>query len=96
MRTPRRRHEAGDVPEATRIKVDGHSASPVFFEDQKRDAEQLVRHQAMDPESLIEFISPPMKGLLKKRLKRRLMANMVAQAIQQQKQQAKRSGDPEK
>ena len=85
-----------EVPEATRIKVDGHSASPVFFEDQKRDAEQLVRHQAMDPESLIEFISPPMKGLLKKRLKRRLMANMVAQAIQQQKQQAKRSGDPEK
>jgi hypothetical protein len=85
-----------EMPEGTRIKVDGHSSSPVFFEDQKRDAEQLIRHQAMDPESLIEFVNPPMKGLLKKRLKRRLMAGMVAQAIQQQKQQDKRSGNPEK
>jgi hypothetical protein len=85
-----------EMPDGTRIKVDGHSSSPVFFEDQKRDAEQLIRHQAMDPESLIEFVNPPMKGLLKKRLKRRLMAQMIAGAIQSQKQQEKRSGSPEK
>jgi len=50
----------------------------------------------MDPETLIEFINPPMKGLLKKREKRRVMAQLVAQAIQKQKQEEKRHGNPEK
>jgi hypothetical protein len=86
----------GEMPAHTKIKIDGHSSSPVFFEDQKRDAEQLFRAQAMDSETLIEFLNPPMKGLLKKRQKRRVMAQLVAQSIQQQKQEDKRHGNPEK
>lgn len=86
----------GELPQSTKIKVDGHSTSPVFFEDQKKDAEQLFRAGAMDSETLIEFLNVPMKGLLKKRQKRRVMAQLVAQAIQQQKQTEKRHGNPEK
>jgi len=85
-----------ELPSSTRIKVDGHSASPVFVEDHARMAEMMVRAGSMDPETLIEFINPPMKGLLKKREKRRVMAQLVAQAIQKQKQEEKRHGNPEK
>jgi len=86
----------GELPTDTRIRVDGHSSSPVFFEDQKRDAEQLFRAGAIDAETLIEFLNPPMKGLLKKRMRRRVMAQLIAQQIQKQKQQEKRQGSPEK
>lgn len=81
----------GELPRV-RIRVDGHSSSPVFFEDQKRDAEQMFRAQAIDQETLVEFINPPMKNLIKKRMRRRLLAQMIADQLHKKEQSEKRSG----
>ena len=51
------------------VKVDAHSNSPIFMEDSRQLAFQLFNAQAIDKESLLDLLDPPMKQLLKKRLK---------------------------
>jgi hypothetical protein len=51
------------------VKVDAHSNSPIFMEDSRQLAFQLFNAQAIDKESLLDLLEPPMKQLLKKRLK---------------------------
>jgi hypothetical protein len=86
----------GEMPSSTKIKVDGHSASPIFVEDHTKQAEAMVRAGAMDSETMIEFMNPPMKGLLKKRQKRRVMAQLIAEQQHKLQQQEKRSGKEQK
>jgi hypothetical protein len=81
-----------DFPESARVQVDGHSASPLFAEDHGQMAEALRRAGAVDPESLLDLVNPPLKGLLKHRLKRVLFAKMVGEAVVKAEQEAKRSG----
>lgn len=52
------------------VKVDAHSNSPIFMEDQRSLAFNLFKAGAIDKESLIDLLDPPMKQLLKERLKR--------------------------
>ena len=52
------------------VKVDAHSNSPIFMEDLRDLAFNLFKAQAIDKESLIDLLEPPMKDLLKQRLKR--------------------------
>jgi len=52
------------------VKVDAHSNSPIFMEDQRQMAFNLLKAGAIDKESLIDLIEPPMKQLLKDRLKK--------------------------
>jgi hypothetical protein len=52
------------------VKVDAHSNSPIFMEDLRSLAFNLFKAQAIDKESLIDLLDPPMKQLLKERLKR--------------------------
>ena len=54
------------------VKVDAHSNSPIFTEDTKELAFSLFKAQAIDKESLLDMLEPPMKQLLKDKLKRRL------------------------
>jgi len=61
------------------VKVDAHSNSPIFMEDQRQMAFNLLKAGAIDKESLIDLIEPPMKQLLKDRLKK-----MEAKQAQQQ------------
>jgi hypothetical protein len=52
------------------VKVDAHSNSPIFMEDLRALAFNLFKAQAIDKESLIDLLDPPMKQLLKDRLKK--------------------------
>lgn len=51
------------------VKVDAHSNSPIFMEDLRALAFNLFKAQAIDKESLIELLDPPMKQMLKEKLK---------------------------
>jgi hypothetical protein len=51
------------------VKVDAHSNSPIFMEDMRTLAFELLKAGAIDKESLLDLLDPPMKQLLKRRLK---------------------------
>ena len=53
------------------VKVDAHSNSPIFTEDLKTLAFNLFKAGAIDKESLLDLLEPPMKQLLKDKLKRK-------------------------
>lgn len=52
------------------VKVDAHSNSPIFMEDLRSLAFNLFKAQAIDKESLIDLLEPPMKQLLKEKIKK--------------------------
>jgi len=52
------------------VKVDAHSNSPIFMEDLRSLAFSLFKAQAIDKESLLDLLEPPMKQLLKEKLKK--------------------------
>jgi len=52
------------------VKVDAHSNSPIFMEDLRSLAFNLFKAQAIDKESLIDMLDPPMKQMLKEKLKK--------------------------
>ena len=62
------------------VKVDAHSNSPIFMEDLRSLAFNLFKAQAIDKESLIDLLDPPMKQLLKERLKKMDAKAAAAQA----------------
>jgi hypothetical protein len=66
------------------VKVDAHSNSPIFTEDLRQLAFNMFKAGAIDKESLIDLLEPPMKQLLKEKLKR--MEEKQAQQPQQQQQ----------
>lgn len=51
------------------VKVDAHSNSPIFMEDMRTLSFELLKAGAIDKESLLDLLDPPMKQLLKRRLK---------------------------
>jgi hypothetical protein len=65
------------------VKVDGHSNSPIFMEDQRQLAFDLFKSQVIDGESLLDLLDVPMKDLLKERYKV-LQAQKAAAAKEQQ------------
>ena len=67
------------------VKVDAHSNSPIFTEDMRQLAFNMYKAQAIDKESLIDLLEPPMKQLLKDKLKKR----EKQQAAQPQQPQGK-------
>ena len=50
------------------IKVDGHSNSPLFVEDQKSLSFDMLEAKMIDRESAIEMLNPPMKDMLLRKL----------------------------
>jgi len=74
------------------VKVDAHSNSPIFMEDQRQLAFNLLKAGAIDKESLLDLLEPPMKQLLKDRLKK--MEAKQAQQAQQQAQEPKDKPEP--
>ena len=78
------------------VKVDAHSNSPIFTEDLRQLAFNLFKAQAIDKESLLDLLDPPMKQLLKDRLKVMEKKQAEAQAAQAaQQQQPKQSSKPD-
>ena len=72
------------------VKVDAHSNSPIFTEDLRSLAFNLFKAGAIDKESLLDLLEPPMKQELKDRLKR-----MEAKQAAQPQQQPPKQGKPE-
>lgn len=54
-----------DLPPGTTVKVDAHSASPVYAEQVKQDAVVLYKAGAIDAVTLIELMNPPMMETLR-------------------------------
>jgi len=65
------------------VKVDAHSNSPIFTEDLRQLAFNLFKAKAIDTESLLDLLEPPMKQLLKDKLKKK-EAKQEAQPQQQE------------
>jgi len=70
------------------VKVDAHSNSPIFTEDMRQLAFNLYKAQAIDKESLLDLLEPPMKQLLIDKLKKR-------EKNQAQQPQQKPEGKPD-
>jgi hypothetical protein len=77
------------APDDAVIKVDAHSNSPLFVEDQKELAGTMLEAHAIDRESFIDMLNPPMKDVLIRRLSRIMKAEADAAKMKaQQEQQA--------
>jgi rRNA pseudouridine-1189 N-methylase Emg1 (Nep1/Mra1 family) len=72
------------------VKVDAHSNSPIFTEDLRQLAFNLFKAKAIDTESLLDLLEPPMKQLLKDKLKKREAA-MAAQPPPQEPSKQEKS-----
>ena len=77
------------------VKVDAHSNSPIFTEDLRQLAFNLFKAQAIDKESLIDLLEPPMKQLLKDKLKKRELMQAQQQAQKPPQETKKPSGKPD-
>jgi len=77
------------------VKVDAHSNSPIFTEDLRQLAFNLFKAGAIDKESLLDLLEPPMKQQLKERLKKMEEKEAAQQAQQAQMQQSKPQGKPD-
>ena len=77
------------------VKVDAHSNSPIFTEDLKSMAFNLFKTQAIDRESLIDLLEPPMKQLLKEKLKKREKKEAEAAAAAPPQGKAAGGGKPD-
>ena len=73
------------------VKVDAHSNSPIFTEDLRQLAFNLFKAKAIDTESLLDLLEPPMKQLLKDKLKKK----EAASANQPQQQEPPKREKPD-
>jgi hypothetical protein len=69
------------------VKVDSHSNSPLFVEDHKQVAAELLEAHAIDRESFIQMIAPPMEDMLLRKLK--LIEAAEAKAKKEEAEQEK-------
>lgn len=78
------------------VKVDAHSSSPVFVEDQKKMAMELFQLQVIDGEDLLEMLQPQnlqnLQQKYKEMQKRRAQQQAQEQAAEQAAAQAKGGG----
>lgn len=73
------------------VKVDAHSSSPIFIEDQRALARELFQARAIDRAELIEMTDPPGKQTLLRNLKK-IEEKEAAAAKAQQEAAAKKEG----
>lgn len=66
-------------------KVDAHSNSPIFMEDQTALAFKLFDVKAIDRDELLDLVEVPMRELLKERLKSKIEPAEAAAAAEERK-----------
>ena len=81
-----------EFPEDARIRVDGHSSSALFVQDNMVMAEALGRLGLATPTKQIMLMNPPLKAALIHDLRKIEMAKMVAAQVVKAQQGQKRSG----
>ena len=89
---------AEQFPKSYVVKVDGHSNSPLFVEDHKSMAAELLEAKAIDRARFVKMLDPPGKENILTELKeieKKEAAAAQAQAqMEQQKEAAKHGGGP--
>jgi hypothetical protein len=73
-------------------KVDAHSNSPIFMEDQTALAFKLFEVKAIDREELLDLVEVPMRELLKQKLKSKIEPQEAAAAQKEQQLQLVKGG----
>jgi hypothetical protein len=73
-------------------KVDAHSNSPIFMEDQTALAFKLFEVKAIDREELLDLVEVPMRELLKQKLKSKIEPAEAAAAQKEQQLQLIKGG----
>jgi len=73
------------------VRVDAHSSSPIFVEDQRSLADELLQARAIDRHEYIEMKNPPSKQTLQGKLKKIEAAEKAAHD-QEMKAEAQRGG----
>jgi hypothetical protein len=73
-------------------KVDAHSNSPIFMEDQTALAFKLFEVKAIDRDELLDLVEVPMRELLKERLKSKIEPAEAAAAAEERKLQLLHGG----
>ena len=81
--TANRRFIAAQFTKDFVVKVDAHSNSPIFMEDLREMVFNLRKIGAIDNESVLDLLEPPMKQLLKGRLAKMEAAQAQVQATAQ-------------
>jgi hypothetical protein len=74
------------------VRVDAHSSSPIFIEDRKADAMQLLEAGAIDHETLLEMFDPPNQQILREKLKALEAKRAQEQQAENQSKGAKNGG----
>jgi hypothetical protein len=74
------------------VKVDAHSNSPIFVEDQRQFAFELHERNCITREALLEITQPPMQQQLIQDLGKIEAAEKQAKQEEQQAEQAKQAG----
>lgn len=69
---------AGQVSPKAIVKVDSHSSSPIFIEQQSEKAQILFKAEAIDREDLIDAMKPQNQGYLKRKLQTRMALEAAA------------------
>ena len=76
------------------VKVDAHSNSPLFIEDQKSLAVEMLEAHAIDRARFVEMLSPPDKELILRELKVLEQKEAEQQKMAQQAEMQKKEGQP--
>lgn len=71
------------------VKVDAHSSSPIFVEDQRALADELLKARAIDRAEYIDMKGPPNKQVLLAKLKKIEASEAAAQKKKEQAELAK-------
>ena len=87
-----RKFRLSEFPASVKIKVDGHSSSPIAMEDHKVEAKGLLQLGLIKPSRAIRYIAPTMEDAMLHELKDIEFAKMVASAKIKQEQEMKRGG----
>lgn len=81
-----------EFPSNVKVKIDGHSSSPIAVQDHKLDAKWLVQMGIITPSRAIRMVSPVMEQSMLRELRDIEFAKMVAAEQVKMEQQAKRGG----
>lgn len=71
------------------VMVDAHSSSPIFVEDRKAEAAEMLEAGVIDGETFLEMVNPPNKDMLKEKYK---VLEARRAAAQRAEQEAKAQG----
>ena len=73
---------AKQLTETAMVKVDSHSSSPIFVQEQKDTAFMLFKTGAIDEEDLIDAVRFQNSGYIKEKLKKRIIAKAAKEAAE--------------